>query len=312
MTSALLLGAGGQLGQALSRQASRDGLALVTLDRRQLDITDRDSVLRTIEHCAPSTVLNAAAYTAVDRAEDDRDAAFAVNEQGAAHVAEACANLGVPLFHVSTDYVFDGNKPAPYREDDPTAPINVYGESKLAGEEAVRQSCPRRHVILRTSWLYGVQGRNFVSTMLRLGSSRDELRVVDDQFGNPTFAGDLAGAMLRLMERHQSGYWPSCGFGTFHCAGQGTTTWCGFARLVFDLAKPSLARHPKVLAIRSADYPTQATRPPNSALDCSRLHQVHGITLRDWRAALGEALGEMLRQPGEPDGAKTRNGHVTQ
>lgn len=297
MTPVLLLGARGQLGQAFARQASRGSFPLVALDRQQLDITARDSVLRTMERLAPSTVVNAAAYTAVDRAEDDRDAAFAVNEQGAAHVAEACANVGAPLFHVSTDYVFDGNKPAPYGEDDPTAPVNVYGRSKLAGEAAVRQAYPCQHVILRTSWLYGVQGRNFVSTMLRLGSDRDVLRVVDDQFGNPTFADDLARALLSLTESYRSGNWPTRGFGTFHCAGQGTTTWCEFARLVFELAGPNLARHPKILAIPSADYPTRAMRPPNSTLDCSRLHEVHGITLRDWTAALVEALDEMVRHP---------------
>lgn len=312
MTQLLVLGKNGQLGRAVARQADTNDLTYIALDRTQLDITHRDAVLSMVERLRPSAVVNAAAYTAVDGAEEDQGAAFAVNERGAAHIAEACENVDAPLFHISTDYVFDGSKDAPYEEDDPVAPLNIYGQSKLAGEEAVRKNCPRRHVILRTSWLYGLDGHNFVKTMLRLGSNQDTLRVVDDQFGNPTFADDLAHAVLSLVKRFLTSHWPEGGFGTFHCAGQGTTTWYGFARVIFEVATPQLVGHPNVEAIRSKDYRTLAKRPTNSALDCSRLRRVHGIVLREWRAALTEAIGEMLRQPLGRDGVTQKDGRVTQ
>ena len=312
MTDLLLLGKSGQLGHAVERQASASGISCTALDRGQLDVTERDAVLEIVERLRPSAVVNAAAYTAVDQAEEDQDAAFAVNERGAAHIAEACENIGAPVFHVSTDYVFDGRKEAPYEEDDPAAPLNIYGQSKLAGEEAVRKNCPRRHVILRTSWLYGLEGHNFVKTMLRLGSREDTLRVVDDQFGNPTFADDLAGAVLSLAGRLSTNDRPQEGFGTFHYAGQGTVTWCGFARAIFELTAPQTVRHPQVVAIRSKDYQTSAKRPTNSTLDCSRLQRVHGIVSREWRTALAEALGEMLRQPHRRNGVTQQNGRVTQ
>lgn len=311
MTSILLVGASGQLGWEVSRRSSARSMPCVALNGEQLDITERDAVLRTVERLKPSTIVNAAAYTAVDKAEANPDMAFAVNELGAAHLAEAGADAGAQLVHISTDYVFDGNKRAPYNEDDLPAPLSLYGRSKLAGEDAVRKNCPQSHVILRTSWLYGIRGHNFVKTMLRLGQEQKTLRIVDDQFGNPTFAGDLANAILDLAARWQCGRWPDDGFGTFHCAGQDTTTWYRLARLIFKLGGERLEQHPRIVAIGTADYFTPATRPLNSALDCSRLHEVHGIVLRRWNVALAEMLDEFLGQT-DTENEVPRNVRATQ
>ena len=295
MTGIMLVGADGQLGWEVARRAFVASMSCHACDVTELDITQRDAVLRAVERLAPAVVVNAAAYTAVDKAESDPEAAFAVNRDGARHLAEACAAANVPLIHISTDYVFDGDKQTSYLESDPAVPLGVYGQSKLAGEEAVRQACPR-HVILRTSWLYGVHGANFVKTMLRLGREREKLRVVDDQHGSPTFAGDLADAVLTLAGRVRSGDWPDGGFGTFHCTGQGATTWCGFAREIFAAAAPTLGRQPEIEAISTDDYPTAARRPLCSVLDCGLIARVHGIALRPWRPALAEAVHAVLAQ----------------
>ena len=293
MTGVMLFGADGQLGWEIARRASEASITCHPLGVEQLDITQRDAVVRAVERLAPSVVINAAAYTAVDKAETDAEAAFAVNRDGAAHLAEACAAANVPLIHISTDYVFDGANQTPYLESDPTGPLGVYGKSKLAGEEAVRQACPR-HVILRTSWLYGPHGANFVKTMLRLGREQERLRVVDDQHGSPTSAGDLAEALLLLAGRVRSGDWPDDGFGTFHCTGQGATTWCAFAREIFTAAAPALGRQPEIEAIRTSDYPTAARRPLRSVLDCGLIARVHGIALRPWQPALAETVSAIL------------------
>ena len=295
MTGVMLVGADGQLGWEVARRAFVASMSCHACDVTELDITQRDAVLRAVERLAPAVVVNAAAYTAVDKAESDPEAAFAVNRDGARHLAEACAAANVPLIHISTDYVFDGDKQTSYLESDPAVPLGVYGQSKLAGEEAVCQACPR-HVILRTSWLYGVHGANFVKTMLRLGREREKLRVVDDQHGSPTFAGDLADAVLTLAGRVRSGDWPDGGFGTFHCAGQGATTWCGFAREIFAAAAPTLGRQPEIEAISTDNYPTAARRPLRSVLDCGLIARVHGIALRPWRPALAEVVHAVLAQ----------------
>lgn len=291
MSEVLLVGANGQVGWEISRQSSAAGIPCCALTRAQLDITSRDAVLSAIENVEPSIVINAAAYTAVDRAEDDAEAAYAVNRDGATFLAEACAGADASLIHISTDYVFDGSKSSPYKEDDIASPLGVYGASKLAGEEAVRDHC-YQHVILRTSWVYGVHGQNFVRTMLRLGRERDSLRVVDDQYGSPTFAGDLGTAILELVASLQGGSWPEGGYGSFHCAGQGVTTWCGFARAIFERT----SAQPVVEAIATVDYPTPARRPRNSVLDCAKLDQVHGIVMRPWQTALDDMLGALPEQ----------------
>lgn len=295
MTGIMIVGAGGQLGCELARRAPEAGLQSYALSVQQLDIAQHDAVLRAVGRIEPAVVINAAAYTEVDKAETDAEAAFAANRDGPAHLAEACVAANIPLIHLSTDYVFDGTKQTPYLEADLTVPLGIYGKSKLAGEEAVRQVCSR-HVILRTSWLYGVHGQNFVKTMLRRARERESLRVVDDQHGAPTCAGDLAEAILTLAGRLQSGDWPDEGFGTFHCTNHGATTWCGFARKIFAAAAPTLGRQPEIEAITTNDYPTPARRPLHSVLDCRLIARVHGIALRSWQQATAETVNAILAQ----------------
>ncbi|ODR95890.1 hypothetical protein AUC70_03265 [Methyloceanibacter stevinii] len=293
MSGMLIIGANGQVGWEIVRQARIAGLPCHAMDRTQLNITAADAVSSAIARLKPSIAINAAAYTNVDKAESDAETAFSVNRDGAAHLAEACAAADIPLVHLSTDYVFDGTQRTPYTEDDPVSPLGIYGASKLAGEQAVRERCPT-HVILRTAWVYGIHGQNFVKTMLRIAREREQIKVVDDQFGNPTFAGDLARAILALVRQWQSGAWPAQGFGTFHLAGEGVTTWCGFARAIFEEARPKLERVPEIRAITTAEYPTPAKRPPYSVLDCGRLAETHGLALRPWEQGLAEMLETTL------------------
>lgn len=290
----LLTGAGGQLGCELARQAAGQGVSLSAFGRRDLDVTDGAAVAHAIAAFAPGVVINAAAYTSVDRAESEPEVAFAVNRDGPANLARACARVGVPLIHVSTDYVFDGSKDGPYTEDDPVAPLGVYGASKLAGEAAVRAGRVP-HVILRTAWVYGAEGANFLRTMLRLAAERAVVRVVDDQLGCPTAAADLASVTLALAGRMIGGQMPADGWGTFHCAGEGPVSWCGFAREIFAQAAAHGLRAPAVEPIGTADYPTPARRPANSVLDCGRLARVHGLRLRPWREGLADTLDRLLR-----------------
>ena len=288
----LLTGARGQVGWEVARRAKTAGLTVQACGHAELDIAQRDAVVRAIEAAAPKAVVNAGAYTAVDKAESERDVAFAVNRDGPKYLAEACARAGIPLIHISTDYVFDGAKTSAYGEDDPVAPLGAYGASKLAGEDAVRAS-GAKHVILRTAWVYGVEGNNFVKTMLRLGRERDTLRVVADQRGCPTFAGDLADAILTVFRNVTTGPKPDM-WGTFHCVNGEPTTWNAFARRIFDLAAPKLGKKPTVEAITTAEYPTPAKRPANSVLDCSKIKRIHGIVLRPRPPALEEMLNAIL------------------
>ncbi|MEX6509168.1 dTDP-4-dehydrorhamnose reductase [Jiella sp. M17.18] len=293
MSDILLAGAKGQLGIEVERAVREAGISLAAFDRSSLDITDRAAVMAVVRASGARVVVNAAAYTAVDKAESEREAAFAVNRDGAAHLAEAAADAGAAIIHVSTDYVFDGSKTGAYGEDDAVAPLGVYGESKLAGEAAVHRLCGE-HVILRTAWVYSRHGQNFVKTMLRLARERDALRIVADQKGSPTAAGDIADAIVAIARLHLAGAMPTGGFGTFHAAGGGVTSWCDFAREIFRLSKPFLPRVPTVTPITTADYPTPARRPANSQLDCAKLKAVHGIALRPWQAALADVLREPL------------------
>lgn len=289
----LLTGADGQLGWEVARQVSPP-LTIQAMNRAQLDVTNREQVIEIVSRAVPKVVINAAAYTAVDKAEADESRAFAVNRDGPAHLAEACAMHDASLIHVSTDYVFDGCKAEPYTEDDPTNPLSVYGKSKMAGEMAVRAACAR-HVILRTAWVHGVHGNNFVKTMLRLGSEQRLLRVVDDQYGAPTFASDLAGAVLSVARRMVDNTVPSEGLGTFHCAGGGATTWYKLAREIFSASKSRGEMIPEIEAITTEQYPTPAPRPPNSVLDCGKLARVYGIAMRPWEEALSDMLNETLK-----------------
>ncbi|MBX7198831.1 MAG: dTDP-4-dehydrorhamnose reductase [Rhodospirillaceae bacterium] len=283
----LVTGVNGQVGWELARRGAAQSVRGFT--HAELDIADAGKVDDAVESLRPKVVINAAAYTAVDKAEGEREKAFLVNELGPRNLARACAARDVPLIHISTDYVFDGAKPAPYVETDPVAPLGVYGASKLAGERAVLEAGAKA-VILRTAWVFGAHGGNFVKTMLRLGAERDALRIVSDQKGCPTAAGDLADAILKIAAR-LPGTDDADRFGIFHCVGAGPTTWFDFARAIFDIARP--ARIPALTPITTAEYPTPARRPANSVLECGKLASTHGITLRNWAPALTEMLAEI-------------------
>ncbi len=287
----LVFGRNGQVASELRRAHWPPGFAVECRDRAQVDITRADDVRRAVAGSGAAVVVNAAAYTGVDQAESERKSAFAVNRDGAAHVAEASAKAGAALVHISTDYVFDGRKDGAYLEDDLVHPPSVYGASKKAGERAVREAIAR-HVILRSAWVYSPHGGNFVKTMLRLGRERDELNIVDDQRGCPTAATDIAGAIVGVVTRLAAG--KTDGFGTFHYCGAGATTWYGFAGAIFELAAAHGVKAPRVNPITTADFPTPAARPKNSVLDCNRIRRVYGIEPRPWRDGLAECIDEMF------------------
>lgn len=278
----LVTGASGQVGKALAQSAWPDTLTPRFADRAVLDIADPVAVEAAIGTDV-KLVINAAAYTAVDRAESDSDAADAGNHLGPANLARACAARGIPLIHISTDYVFDGSQTSPYRETDPTGPTGVYGATKLAGEEAVRRLVPH-HIILRTAWVFSDQPPNFLLTMLRLAGERDTLNVVDDQHGGPTAAQDIAAALITIAQA--IGVDGFDGWGTYHFAGAPVTTWFGFAAAIFEEVKRSGRPAPRLNAIPTTDYPTPARRPPSSVLDCARIAQQFGIAQPDWKAAM--------------------------
>src|SRR5438067_5495057 len=285
----LVLGAAGQIGHELCRLRWPADYRIAGFDRADIDIADRQAVADAVQRERPDIVINAAAYTAVDRAEREAEAAFAVNATGPALLAAACKAAAIPLIHISTDYVFDGSKEGPYREDDPVNPLGVYGRSKAAGDRAVRAALAE-HVILRTAWVYSAHGHNFVRTMLRLASERPVLRVVADQIGSPTSGADAARAIAAIVQRIAAGddHW-----GTYNFASAGAVSWHGFAQAIFDLAAPWRGPPPTVEAITTADYPTPACRPANSVLDCGRIAEVFGIAPRLWRDALAEVIREL-------------------
>jgi dTDP-4-dehydrorhamnose reductase len=283
----LVTGGTGQLASALASL----GLGRVRrVGRPALDFDRPETIEPVFRAANPWLVVNAAAYTAVDKAETDEAAAYRANRDGPARLARMCAAAGVPLIHVSTDYVYDGDKPGPYVETDAVGPRSVYGASKLAGEQAI-QASGARAIILRTAWVYAATGRNFVLTMLNLAKTRDHLRVVADQRGCPTAAADLAEAILAIATRLETGGWRDDMAGVFHAAGSGDTTWHGFAQAVFRNAARHGARVPATVeAIATAEYPTPARRPANSRLDCGRLEAVFGISLPDWRDSLSRTV----------------------
>jgi dTDP-4-dehydrorhamnose reductase len=288
----LVIGSKGQLGWELCRQGKERGFNLVPLDLPEFDITDQSAVSSTVPRSNADLVVNAAAYTAVDKAESEPDLAFAVNRDGPSYLAMACAEIGIPLIHVSTDYVFDGCKEGPYLETDQVCPIGVYGKSKAAGEEKVRRRL-KEHIILRSSWLYGVHGNNFVKTMLRLGKEKQELSVVDDQYGCPTFAADLAEAILTISSSIGRGQ--NISWGTYHYCGSGNTTWYGFASKIFEIAKDyDTLKLKKVIPISTLEYPTPASRPENSIMDCSSLKQNFNISPPEWQDSLEVMLQRLF------------------
>jgi dTDP-4-dehydrorhamnose reductase len=276
----LVTGGTGQLASALA-----DAPGILRVGRPIFDFDHPDTIEATFRAASPRLVVNAAAFTAVDAAETDADAAYRANATGPGILARLCAEADIPLIHVSTDYVFDGTKSEPYVETDPVAPQCVYGASKLAGEEAVRMS-DAKSIILRTAWVYAVTGKNFVRTMLTVGKARDRLTVVADQHGCPTTARDLADAILAIIAQlDQTGWDPVYG-GIFHAAGSGETTWHGLAVATFEEAERHGAKIPEVAPITTADWPTPAKRPANSRLDCTRLQTVFGVRLPHWRHSL--------------------------
>lgn len=282
----LITGANGQVGHCLKQQLVDSNISFVAVTREQLDITDAQAVEHIIQTEQPTVVINAAAYTAVDKAESDEENAFTINRDGIANLARSSARIGAAIFHISTDYVFAGDKNSPYQEDDPTDPQGVYGRSKLAGEQVVIETNPR-HIILRTAWVFGEHGNNFVKTMLRLGHTKDTLGVVADQQGSPTYAGDIANALITMADIYcNAGELP---WGTYHYAGAPHTNWREFALAIFQQAdaagiydKPAPAVNP----ITTADYPTPAKRPANSRLNCTKIEDAFGILPSDWQTAL--------------------------
>ena len=286
----LVFGGKGQIGRELVRAAADRQVPLIALDRRQVNITDQAAVAASLRKHCPKLVINAAAYTNVERAELDRAAAAATNAEGPAILARACGREGVPLLHISTDYVFDGTKSGPYVEGDLPSPLNVYGWTKADGEAAVRGILVN-HIILRTSWLYGVFGHNFLKTVVGLAMERDELRMVSDQLGSPTSTRELGAAVLRIAPRlvDAEEVW-----GTYHFAGAGTATWHEFASVIIAAQASLTGRSPKVIPITTAEYPTAAVRPSNSALDCSRFAHVFGFLSRSWTEDAADVTRAMV------------------
>ena len=274
----------GRSGQVATELARRAGDALL-LDRDRADLTDPAACAAAIRAHAPDAVINAAAYTAVDRAEEEEAIATTINADAPGAMARQCASLGIPLVHISTDYVFDGGGAAAWRPEDTAAPLNAYGRSKLAGEHAIAQA-GGPHVILRTSWVFSAHGANFVRTMLRLAQTRDALKIVDDQIGGPTPAADIAAACLTVAQQLQTDPGKT---GIYHYVGAPYVSWKGFAEAIFD----SAGRDVGVTGIATSDYPTPAQRPLNSRLDCTATRAVFGLARPDWRAGLKNVLTEL-------------------
>ena len=281
----LVTGSNGQVGSCLVKQLTElSEIECLAVDRDQLDITDRDAVNKLVNEFKPDAIINAAAHTAVDKAEQEVELSYAINRYGPEYLAQAANSVGASILHISTDYVFAGDKEGAYVETDSVSPQGVYGHSKLAGEQAVAAACPR-HIILRTAWVFCETGNNFVKTMLRLAQSRDELGVVADQFGGPTYAGDIANALIVMAVALHSG---NGHYGIYHFAGKPHVSWFQFASQIFKQAKAQklFSKDIQVNAITSDQYPTPAKRPANSKLNCHKIEQTFCITPSDWQAVL--------------------------
>ena len=290
----LVAGSNGQLGKELTRQGGAALSEIFPFDLPELDIADPFGVARIIDGTRPDLIVNAAAYTNVDGAEDEPEAAFTANSDGPECLAKACRDAGIPMIHISTDYVFSGDTAEPYQEKDPVAPMGVYGRSKAEGEARV-QACLDAHIIVRTSWLYGAYGRNFVKTMLRLGAERPVIRVVNDQFGCPTSAADLAEAVLRIaleaVKRNPEKW------GIYHYCNAGVVSWHDFAGEIFYLAeKYGYGPIPVVEPISTDQYPVKAGRPPFSAMRCDRIRQAFGIRQNPWSRSLARIIERIFSE----------------
>ncbi|QTH72556.1 dTDP-4-dehydrorhamnose reductase [Pseudoalteromonas xiamenensis] len=280
----LITGCNGQVGSCLTERLIAEAEVLA-LDSKRLDITDREAVFSIVSEFKPNYIINAAAYTAVDRAEQEIELSYAVNRNGPLNLAQVAKEIGAVLLHISTDYVFDGDGGNPYKESDKTGPKSVYGQSKLAGERAIAEACPK-YLILRTAWVFGEHGTNFVKTMLRVAESRDELSIVGDQFGGPTYAGDVAGALITMIQHVEQG--KDTKWGVYHFSGMPYASWFGFASAIFTAAEQQqvLAKIPTLSSIPTSAYPTPAKRPANSRLDCFKIEKQFGIKPSDWLTAL--------------------------
>ncbi len=291
----LVLGSLGMLGRDLVERIRQDGMRATGLDMPGIDITKAVETEDLIGSIAPDVVINCAAYTAVDKAEIEIEAAYAVNRDGAANIARACNRLRIPLIHISTDYVFDGSAKRAYREDDAANPISIYGRSKWEGEEAIR-SALNEHLIVRTSWLFGSHGNNFVKTILRLAREREELRIVADQHGCPTWTGDLSKALAQIskqiLEDEISARW-----GTYHFCGEGETTWYGFTQAIIEEERQrEKLKAARIVPISTTEYPLPAKRPQRSALDCAKIKSAFGIAPAPWRKGLVKVLQEYQKE----------------
>ncbi|MFH0264221.1 dTDP-4-dehydrorhamnose reductase [Vibrio rumoiensis] len=280
----LITGCNGQVGHCLVKQL--EGKAeVLAVDKAQLDITDQAAVYAIVADFEPQYIINAAAHTAVDKAEEEVELSFAINSDGPKYLAEVAENCGAVMLHISTDYVFNGMGNEPYQEIDPVGPQGVYGKSKLAGELAVIDAC-EKHLILRTAWVFGEHGNNFVKTMLRLAQTRDELSIVGDQIGGPTYAGDIAAALIKMLESIEAGAKPA--WGVYHYSGMPYASWYEFAQTIFDkaLSKGVIEHSPCLHSIPTSAYPTPAKRPSNSRLNCNKIAIQFNVTPSDWVYAL--------------------------
>jgi dTDP-4-dehydrorhamnose reductase len=286
----LVFGGNGQLGQSLVQAATSRSLPLRVLAHAEVDIADEAAVAAALMRWRPTLVVNAAAYTRVDLAESEADAAARTNEIAAGLLGSACARADIAMIHVSTDYVFDGTKAEAYLESDPVSPLNVYGRTKAAGEAALRRTL-KHHVIIRTAWVYSEFGQNFLKAMLRLIQTRDELRVVDDQHGTPTSARDIAEAIVFIAPQvlREEEVW-----GTYHFTAGGATTWHGFARRIAAQQAAFTGRHPRILPISTAEYPTAAKRPFNSRLDCRLFARTFGFSANHWTESVDATVKTLL------------------
>ena len=284
MAKFLITGVNGQVGYCLTQQLQGEH-EILAVGRNELDITDQSAVKKAIENFCPNVIINAAAHTAVDRAETEIELSKAINVKGPQYLAEAAKSVGAAILHISTDYVFDGQRAGKYKESDATDPQGVYGRTKLEGEQAVA-AANDKFIVLRTAWVFGEHGNNFVKTMLRLAKTRDTLGVVADQVGGPTYAGDIAKALIQIAEKIIAG--EKVEYGVYHLTGEPYVSWYEFAKAIFAeaVSQNVLEKSPLVNAITTADYPTPAKRPANSCLDLTKIQQVFGIQPSDWQKAL--------------------------
>jgi dTDP-4-dehydrorhamnose reductase len=292
MMKVLVLGANGQVGSELVIHGKKKGLQMIAANHKQLDISQSPDVDEFISEAKPDLVINAAAYTAVDKAEQESSAAYAANRDGPLNLALACERNNTPLFHISTDYVFDGLTSTPYKEDDEANPKSVYGKSKREGEKAIIDNTGK-YLILRVAWVFGARGHNFVHTILRLAAEREVLKIVSDQFGSPTWSVDIANVLLDIAQRYFNEN--KLQWGTYHYIGAPVTSWCEFAKVIIDKAHRlgMLDDLPRVKPIATSEYPTPASRPQNSVLDCQKICREFSIQQPDWQKGLAAVLRDI-------------------